>query len=104
MFDFHKWADWASRRASELQDEGSQASFAFTEASKASDNPAFFLDLDNANAVSRVVFWSTGDYDLSVQQIDAAEPVYVSGWPKPVTDENFEEVFGRFVALVRENG
>ncbi len=104
MFDFHKWAAWAADRTNRLQDEGAQASFTFAEASKVSDNPAFFLDFDDANTVGRIVFWSTGEYDLTVQQIDAAEPVYISGWPTPATDENFEEVFGRFVALVREVG
>lgn len=103
-FDIDHWADWASHRTSELQSEGAQASFTFAEASKASDNPAFFVDFDNASALGRIIFWSTGDYDLTVQQIDEAEPVYISGWPKLVTDENFEKVFGRFVALVREFG
>ena len=103
-FNIDHWADWASQQTSELQGEGAQVSFTFAEASKASDNAAFFVDLDNASAVGRIIFWSTGDYDLTVQQLDAAEPVYISGWPKPVTDENFEEVFGRFVALVSEFG
>jgi len=103
-FNVGHWADWAAQRTSELQGEGEQASFTFAEASKASDNPAFFVDFDNASVVGRIIFWSTGEYDLHVQQIHAAEPVYISGWPRPVTDENFAEVFGRFVALVREFG
>jgi hypothetical protein len=62
------------------------------------------VDFDHASAVGRIIFWSTGNYDLTVQQLDEAEPVYISGWPKRVSDENFEGVFGRFVALVRECG
>lgn len=100
-FDVNLWADWALKRTTELQGHGEQASFTFAEAAKVSDNPAFFVDFDNANAVGRIIFWSTGDYDLTVQQRDAAQPNYISGWPKLVANENFEEVFGRFVALVR---
>jgi hypothetical protein len=74
----------------------------FAEASRVSDNPSFFVDFDTASAVGRIIFWSTGNYDLTVQKLDAAEPVAISGWPKLVSDENFEGVFDRFLTLVRE--
>jgi len=101
-FNLTHWADWASQRTCELQGEGAQAAFTFAEASKVSSNPSFFVDLDYESVVSRIIFWSTGDYDLTVYQQDSAEPVRISGWPKRVADENFEEVFGGFVALVRD--
>jgi hypothetical protein len=103
-FNLAHWADWASQRTRELQAEGAQASFTFEKPSEVSANPAFFVDLDYASVVGRIIFWSTGDYDLTVHKQDAEEPVRISGWPECVSNENFEGVFHRFVALVRECG
>lgn len=102
IFDIYRWADWASKRTIELQREGAQASVTFTSHSKASEKPAFFVDLDYAKAMGRVIFWSTGDYAPEVMHIETSKPVFIAGWPRAVTDENFEEVFSFFVATVRD--
>jgi hypothetical protein len=100
MFDFHHWADWAKREAATLQAQGLQASFTCTEESRASDNPSFFVDVDAADNLGRIVVWSTGDFDLSVHLHLSEEAHPMTELPEQVTDQNFEALFDRFVAAV----
>jgi hypothetical protein len=101
MFDFHRWASWASQQAATSRQEGLQASFTFTEESRASDNPAFFVDIDTEGNIGRIVVWSTGAFDLSVHQDLAEKAQAIPDLPSEATDQTFQALFDRFVALAK---
>ena len=84
-----------------MRQPGLQASFTFTEESRVSDNPAFFVDVDTDNNVGRIIVWSTGDFDVSVHRnlSETAQPI--PDLPSEATDQNFRVLFDRFVAFVK---
>lgn len=100
MFDFYHWADWASQESAGLRSKGLQASFMFTEESRASINPAFFVDFDRGRNLGRIVVWSSGDFDISIH-VDLSTVAHpMADLPKQATDQNFKGLFDRFVAEV----
>ncbi len=102
MFDFPHWADWASHASVTLRGEGLQATYVFAEESKASTNPAFFIDLDKNRNLGRIIVWSTGEFDISVHLHLSAEAHPMADLPKQATDQNFKVIFDRFVSEVAD--
>lgn len=100
MFDFEHWARWASQRAASLRQQGLAAAFTLTDASRASENPAFFVDLDTVGNMARIVVWSNGDFDLSVHLDNDEKARPVADLPRQATDDNFTAIFDRFVGAV----
>lgn len=97
MFDFLYWADWTSRASATLQGDGLRATYVFSEESSASENPAFFVDLDTSRNLGRIIVWSSGDFDISVHLNLSAEPHRIADLPAQATDQNFGAIFDRFV-------
>lgn len=100
MFDFLHWADWASHASETLRGEGLQATYVFAQESKASTNPAFFVDLDKNRNLGRIIVWSSGDFDISVHLNLSAEAHPMADLPNQATDQNFKAIFDRFVSEV----
>lgn len=100
MFDFYHWADWASQASASLYGKGMQASYTFTEESKASTNPAFFVDLEKDRNLGRIIVWSSGDFDISIHRDLSPEAQPMSDLPNQATDQNFKTLFDQFVAEV----
>jgi len=100
MFDFYHWADWASQVSAGLRSKGLQASYTFTEASKDSTNPAFFVDFDKDRNLGRIIVWSNGDFDVSIHLDHSSEAHPMHDLPKQATDQNFKTLFDRIVAEV----
>ena len=102
MMAIQEWAERARQRVHEMNANGAQATLTFTDASKVSDNPAFFVDLDTPARIGRIVIWSDGTYDVHAAEVGSGNTINIVGWPSPITDENFEETLNRFVELVNE--
>ena len=100
MFDFYRWADWASQASASLRSKGLQASYTFTEESKASSKPAFFVDFDKGCNLGRIIVWSSGEFDISIHLDLSKEARPMADLPKQATDQNFKALFDRFIAEV----
>jgi hypothetical protein len=101
MFDFYHWAGWACEQAAALRQTGLMASYTFTEESKASSNPSFFVDVDSEQNVGQMIVWSTGDYDATVLLNGSPEAHPIRDLPQMVTNETFESVFARFLQIAK---
>ena len=100
MFDFYRWADWASQASLNLHRKRLRASYTFTEESKASTNPAFFVDFETDRNLGRIIVWSSGDFDISIHRDLAPKAHPMADLPEQVTDQNFKTLFDRLVAEV----
>ncbi|WP_344705763.1 immunity protein TriTu family protein [Sphingomonas swuensis] len=97
MFDFHRWSDWSREQGAALSQQGLKAAFTFTAESEASGNPSFFIDVDTADNVSRMIVWSTGDCDITVIRNGSSEALPLPDMPNEVTDHTFEDAFEHFI-------
>jgi hypothetical protein len=101
MFDFERWAAWASEQATALREQGREASFTFTEESRATPKPAFFVDFDTHRNSGRIIVRSTGEFDFCVHLNLSVEQEEIRDLPAEATDQNFEVLFLRFINMIK---
>lgn len=97
MFDYRRWSDWSREQAAALSHRGFEVAFTFNPESEASSNPAFSIDLDTDRNCSTMIVWFSGDCDVTVLLNGSSEAVPLPDMPLEVTDDTFEDAFGRFV-------
>ncbi|WP_185830012.1 immunity protein TriTu family protein [Stenotrophomonas maltophilia] len=62
-------------------------------------NPAGRLDIDTAQVIARITYWSSGECDAEILDVESEQRIYQCSWTN-LQPGHFDTAFAQWLALV----